>query len=162
MGRRWKTRGSQHLQRQGAAGHARKKAPPMTIMPASKAWLAHEYFHKLGPATASPAADWFQLSLKEGPDRLFATRVFSGDERKPRRASASQDVRSLRARPVRGRCGAAGPSGCQPQKLYRDQQFLHPRPIYDKGGASDRHAQDPGLGDAGYRKADRCLYFRPP
>ena len=93
----------------------------MAITPASKAVIAHEYFHNW-TGNRITCRDWFQLCLKEGLT-VFRDQEFSSDQRS-RAVKRISDVRVLRLAQFPEDAGPLA-HPVRPQALSRDQQFLY-------------------------------------
>ena len=99
--------------------------------------IAHEYFHNW-TGNRITCRDWFQLCLKEGPDRLPRPGV---RRRRALGRPCSASPRCARSRP-RQFPEDAGPAGASraARQLHRDQQLLHGDRLREgrRGRAHDR------------------------
>ncbi len=104
--------------------------------------VAHEYFHNW-TGNRITCRDWFQLCLKEGLT-VYRDQEFSADERSRDGASASLDVRQLRATQFAEDAGPPRPPRSA-RHLHRDQQLLYGDRLRE-GCRGRPHDRDPARG----------------
>ncbi len=147
---RWRTRASTSSTTNTCWRRPRPRPTPTT--PASKAIIAHEYFHNW-TGNRITCRDWFQLCLKEGLT-VFRDQEFSADKRS-RAVKRIADVRVLRAHQF---VEDAGPLAhpVRPE-VYREINNFYTPTVYEKGAEIVRMLKTL-LGAEGFRKG-MDLYF---
>ena len=115
--------------------------------------VAHEYFHNW-TGNRITCRDWFQLSLKEGPDRLPRPELLRRHALAPA-SSAFEDVQMLRMRQFQEDAGPLA-HPVQPQSYITIDNF-YTATVYEKG-AEVIGMLKTLVGPEGYRKATD-LYF---